>query len=106
RIREFAAVGGLQVAGGGAWDLDIGSELVFTEAVLDLRNGVLRALGSNERAWRIAGHAEVKRRIGSRHWIDAGMRVTQLMNAGRAYVEPRIAIRADGESSEWGPWAW
>ncbi len=106
RVREFALVGGLQVAGGGAWDLDLGTEVAYTEAVLDLRNGVLRALGSNEQALRVGGHAEVKRRIGSRHWLDAGVRVTQLMKTGRAYVEPRVALRADGESDEWGPWAW
>ncbi len=106
RVREFAAVGGVQVLGGETWNLDLGTEAAYTEAILDLRNGVLRALGSDERAWRIAGHAEVTRRLGRRHWIDAGVRVTQLMSAGRAYVEPRIALRADGESQELGPWAW
>ncbi len=106
RVREFAAVGAVQVLGGETWDLDLGTEAAYTEAILDLRNGVLRALGSDERAWRIAGHAEVKRRLGSRHWVDAGIRVTQLMNAGRAYLEPRLALRADGESEEFGPWAW
>jgi hypothetical protein len=106
RVREFAAVGGVQIAGGGSWDLDLGSEVAYTEAVLDLRNGVLRALGSDERAWRVGGHAEVKKRIGTRHWIDAGLRITQLVQTGRAYLEPRIALRSDGESEEWGPWAW
>ena len=106
RVREFAAVGGVQVVGGDTWDLDLGTEVAYTEATLDLRNGVLRALGSDERSWRIAGHAEVKRRVGPRHWIDAGLRVTQLVNAGRAYVEPRIALRADGENEALGPWAW
>ncbi len=106
RIREFAAVGGLQVAGGGRWDLDFGTEVARAEAVLDLRNGVLRALGSDQTAWRIAGHAEVRRRVGQRLWLDGGLRVTQLLESGRAYLEPRIALRADGESEEWGPWAW
>lgn len=106
RIREFAAVGGLQVAGGGRWDVDVGTEVAYTEAVLDLRNGVLRALGSDERSWRVGGHAEVRRRIGKRVWLDGGIRITQLLESGRAYLEPRIALRADGESEEWGPWAW
>jgi hypothetical protein len=106
RVREFAVVGGVQVAGGGAWNLDLGSEIAYTEAKLDLRNGVLRALASDVTAWRWAGHAEVERRVGTRHWVDAGLRVTQLLDAGRAYLEPRLAIRADGENERLGPWAW
>jgi hypothetical protein len=106
RVREFALVSGLQVAGGGAWNLDFGTDLAFTEALLDLRNGVLRALASDEAAWRVSGHAEVQRRLGGRHWLEAGMRITQLLDAGRAYLEPRVTLRADGESQSLGPWAW
>ncbi len=106
RVREAALVGGVQVAGGGAWNLDLGAEAAYTDALLDLRNGVLRALGSEVAAWRVAGHAEVQRRIGGRHWLDAGIRVTQLLDAGRAYVEPRLMLRADGETARLGPWAW
>jgi hypothetical protein len=106
RVREAALVGGVQVAGGGAWNLDVGAEVAYTDAMLDLRNGVLRALGSEVAAWRMAGHAEVQRRIGNRHWLDAGIRVTQLLDAGRAYVEPRVMLRADGENAQLGPWAW
>lgn len=106
RVREFAFAGGVQVAGGGRWNLDMGAEIAGTEAIIDLRNGVLRALASNERVWRIGGHAEARRRIGRRLWLDGGLRVTQVLNSGRAYLEPRVALRADGESTEWGPWAW
>jgi hypothetical protein len=106
RVREGALVGGLQVAGGGAWNLDAGAEIVYTEALLDLRNGVLRALASNERVWRATGHAEVQHRVGERHWLDVGMRITQPFDGGRAWLEPRATLRADGESERLGPWAW
>jgi hypothetical protein len=106
RVREVALVGNVQVAGGSAWNLDLGTEVAWTDAQLDLRNGVLRSLASAVSAWRWAGHADVQRRVGSRHWLDAGLRVTQLLEAGRAFVEPRLALRADGESARLGPWAW
>jgi hypothetical protein len=106
RVREFALVGGLQVAGGGAWNLDFGTDIAFTEAKLDLRNGVLRALASDEAAWRVSGHAEVQRRVGTRHWLEAGLRMTQLLEVGRAFLEPRLTLRSDGESESLGPWAW
>lgn len=106
RVREFALVSGLQVAGGGAWNLDFGTDLAFTEAKLDLRNGVLRALASDEAAWRLSGHADVQRRIGERHWLEAGLRMTQLLEVGRAFLEPRVTLRADGETASLGPWAW
>ncbi len=106
RIREFALVGGVQVAGSAAWDLDVGAEIVRTDAVLDLRNGVLRSLGSDVMAWRAASHAEVKRRLGHRYWLDGGVRVTHLPGSNTTFAEPRIALRADGESAMLGPWAW
>ena len=99
--------GGVQVAGGGRWDLDLGSGgRLHARPCSTCGNGVLRALGSDERAWRVAGHAEARRRVGRRLWLDGGLRVTQLLGSGRAFLEPRIALRADGESAEWGPWAW
>ncbi|HMS03901.1 MAG TPA: carboxypeptidase regulatory-like domain-containing protein, partial [Gemmatimonadaceae bacterium] len=36
RVREFALVGNVQVAGGGAWNVDFGSEVAWTDAQLDL----------------------------------------------------------------------
>ncbi|MCU0616076.1 MAG: hypothetical protein MUD17_03170, partial [Gemmatimonadaceae bacterium] len=106
RVREFALVGNVQVAGGSAWNLDTGTEIAWTDAQLDLRNGVLRALATDVSAWRMAGHVDVQRRLGSRTWVDAGIRGTQLFATGRAYLEPRLAVRADGESERFGPWAW
>jgi hypothetical protein len=106
RVREMALVGGLQVAGDGSWNLDAGAEVIYTEALLDLRNGVLRALASDERVWRATGHVEVEQRLGRRHWLDAGLRITQPFDGGRAWLEPRVTVRADGENENLGPWAW
>ncbi len=106
RIRELALVSGVKVSGEGRWDLDLGAELARTDAILDLRNGVLRSLASDVREWRWAGHAEVQRRFGGRYWVDGGVRLTHLPGSGSSFAEPRISLRADGESSLLGPWAW
>lgn len=106
RVREDAVVAGVQYAGGGRWNLDAGVELARTTARLDLQNGVLRALGSELVASRVAGYANVERRFGRSIWLDAGMRMTALPGGG-VFTEPRLSLRGDGSGgATWGPWAW
>jgi hypothetical protein len=107
RVREDAIVAGVQYASGGRWNIDAGVELARTTARLDLQNGVLRALGSQVEASRVAGYTSLERRIGRALWMDAGVRMTALPDGGGAYTEPRFSLRGDGSGgARWGPWAW
>jgi hypothetical protein len=106
RIREVTALTTLGVTGSDRWEGEVGLALTQATARLDLANGVARPLAAAVGHWRGVLHADAAWRIGARRWLDLGVRFTQLDGVARPFVEPRLALRAEGTHDRLGQWAW
>lgn len=93
-LTELAASGEWRVRGGARTDLTFGAEVVHDRAHLDLSNRVLRPLAYKTMVTRGTLVADVTRQLSATHFLDAGMRITQLQT-GRTYAEPRLALRGE-----------
>jgi hypothetical protein len=93
-LTELAASGEWRVRGGARTDLTFGAEVVHDRAHLDLSNRVLRPLAYKTVVTRGTLVADVTRQLSATHFLDAGMRITQLQT-GRTYAEPRLALRGE-----------
>jgi Carboxypeptidase regulatory-like domain len=104
-LREIALSAEWTRAGSADWELRWGADATQTSALMRLANAVLRPLDAAMRTTRGTVWGETTRRLGAEHWLDLGLRVTQLARGG-VYPEPRIALRAEGERSGFGAYAW
>lgn len=104
-LREVAVGAEWTRAGSADGELRWGVDATRSTAHMRLANRVLRPLDATMRATRGTVWGEGTRRIGDHHWVDVGLRVTQL-EAGGSYAEPRAALRAEGEQSGLGAYTW
>ncbi len=104
-LREAALSAEWTRAGSANWELRWGGEATRTSAHMRLANTVLRPLDATMIESRGTVWSEATRQLGSRHWLDLGVRITALAGGGR-YAEPRLAMRADGDHSTLGTYAW
>jgi hypothetical protein len=96
RIREIGLRSEWTVTGAERWDLTAGLDLADSRARLDLANRVLRPLDITAAVGRFAAFGDANWRLGGGHWLETGLRITQL-TSGRTFGEPRLALR--GESA-------
>lgn len=106
RVDELALESTLDASLGARWQLATGVELARTASAVDMTNPLMPAVTARATRSRAAAHAQLARRVGERVHVEAGARVTALAGEGRAYAEPRVAVRADGEGDRLGAWAW
>jgi hypothetical protein len=105
RVQEVALAAEWLVTGADRWELTAGLEAAQARATLALSNAVLRPIDVTRQVLRGTAFLDATWRLGARTWLESGLRVTQL-ETGRTYAEPRLALRAEGETAAGRGWAW
>jgi len=105
RVSEAALAADWLVTGADRWELTAGLEAAHARATLALSNAVLRPIDVSRQVLRGTAFLDATWRLGQHTWLESGLRVTQL-ETGRTYAEPRLALRADGETAAGRGWAW
>lgn len=109
RVDEVALESTLDASVGAAWTVVAGAELARTASRVAMTNPLMLPVNARRARARGTAHVQLGRALGARRRLELGVRATTLgggAGSGPVYLEPRVALRADGEGGRLGPWAW